>query len=99
MTSSRVARTPGPDERSQASQDVPIWMAAPGTALWRSKKEVERHGKEGPEGCKSWCGLVWFGTSQRGVEECMESKPGGAPNITTERTANKREECAMRCVW
>ena len=51
---SRVARTSGPNARPQNSQDVPNWMVAPDTALWRSKKEVEGHGKEGPEACKGW---------------------------------------------
>ena len=53
-TLSRVARTPCQDAGPYASQDVPVWMAAPDTALWRSKKKVEGLGEEGPEGYGDW---------------------------------------------
>ena len=98
-TSPRIARTPGPDEGPQTSQDVPIWMASPDSAMWRSKKEVERHGKVGPEGYAGWQRLVQCGTGQGKMEECMESKPGRAPNSATQKTADRREECAMWSVW
>ena len=42
-------------------------------------------------------GKDWYSVAQvRGkVEGHMESKPGRAPNSTTERMADRREECAM----
>ena len=46
-----VARTPDLDEKPQICQNVPIWMAAKDIAMWRSKKDLERHGKKRPEGC------------------------------------------------
>ena len=53
-TSSRVARTPCQDAAPKASEDVPVWMAAPDTVLWRFKKKVEGLGEEGPEGYGDW---------------------------------------------